>query len=99
MENTVKIYQLFIENSYEMVVDKTPFSLYPYGKQTLYYKGQDDGGKDYILPDGYEVAIGNDEQPHIYNDKGQYCELHKYNDLPAIFDADRYYPLPLKINK
>lgn len=32
------------------------FSLTPFGQNTPHYEGYDDGGKLYVLPDGYEVS-------------------------------------------
>lgn len=94
--NTVKIYEVTRTKTYQMSEQGTGFSLVPWGENTEYYEGYDDGGKDYILPDGYEVADDTNDQPHIYDNKGDYCELITYGGSPAIITNN---PYPLKLKK
>ena len=87
---TIKIYKVTNTEAYMMSEIGSGYSLYPYGKQTRYYKGYDDGGVDYIIPDGYTVEEGNDERLHFYDDKGNFCELVSRFSKPAIVTDDGF---------
>ena len=87
---TIKIYKVTNTEAYMMSEIGSGYSLYPYGKQTRYYKGYDDGGVDYIIPDGYTVEEGNDERLHFYDDKGNFCELVSRFGKPAIVTDDGF---------
>ena len=95
----VKIYKIYIEQSYEISTDRSAYSLSPWGENTAYYKGDDDGGRDYILPDGYEVALNANDDLTIFNAKAKGCDLIKYNGKPAIEDTDSDYPIVLELAK
>lgn len=82
--NTVKIYEITQYEAYRADETGTGYSLHPYGDNTRYYKGYDDGGTDYIIPDGFTVEEGNDKQLHFYDSKNKYCELVSHNGKPAI---------------
>lgn len=88
MSNTVKIYNVTITQAYMMSEQGTGFSLNPWGKNTMYYSGYDDGGKDYILPDGYELAESNSGEMHIYNAEGEYCTLVNKFDCPILMTSN-----------
>jgi hypothetical protein len=64
------------------------YSLSPWGTDTDRYKGNDDGGEGYQLPDGYEVAEDVTGDLQIYNAAGHACILVGRN-YPALIDADR----------
>ncbi|MCH3972170.1 MAG: helix-turn-helix transcriptional regulator [Oscillospiraceae bacterium] len=44
--------------------------------------GCDDGGREYTLPNGYELADGK-----IFSKKGV-CSLQMHNDMPLLIDKD-----------
>lgn len=64
--NTVKIYRIYCHNAPEMYATGERLSLEPWGKNTPDYQGEDDGGTEYILPDGYHVSEDRAGTPHIY---------------------------------
>lgn len=82
--NTVKIYEITQYEAYRADETGTGYSLHPYGDSTRYYKGYDDGGTDYAIPDGFTVKEGNDKRLHFYDSNGNYCELVSHNGKPAI---------------
>jgi hypothetical protein len=88
--NTVKIYEITQYEAYRADETGTGYSLHPYGDSTRYYKGYDDGGVDYIIPDGFTVEFGNDEQLHFYDNKGKYCELVSRYGKPTIATGSEY---------
>lgn len=83
-KNTVTLYKVTCTKGYQMSEQGENFSLSPWSNNTSYYEGYDDGGKEYILPEGYEVDEGNDEQLHIYDSNGSYCVLSKKFNSPCI---------------
>jgi hypothetical protein len=73
--STVKIYTRTITKG-QMISECGTFpSLSPWGDNTPYYEGYDDGGVDYQLPDGYEVAPNKYDEMMIWDDKGRHCSL------------------------
>ena len=84
--NTVKIYGITCYQAPQMAATGSRFSLEPWGNNTRDYQGEDDGGADYILPDGYHVAEDNNGTKHIYPVSANYpCEITTSKDgLPTI---------------
>lgn len=82
----IKIYK--IETTETFMADEmgTSFSLEPWGTDTSYYRGGDDGGIEYVLPEGFEVAEDQCGEECIY--KGDtHCSLcaNKHGN-PMIVD-------------
>ena len=73
------------------------FSFMPYGKNTVYYKGQDDDGKDYVLPDGYVVGETKYGEPAIFDKNNQFVHLIKSFGEPAIINNDNGLTIQLKL--
>lgn len=65
------------------------FSLQPWGRNTPYYQGYDDGGKEYLLPAGFEVAETQFGEKAIYHGN-DYCELriHPPSGKPQLAFID-----------
>lgn len=84
--NTVKIYQITRTKTYMMGEQGTGYSLHPWGNDSDHYEGCDDGGVDYIIPEGYHVAEDMTGSLHIYPIGVNYpCELVQNKDgLPTI---------------
>lgn len=65
----------------------TGFSLRPWGENTNQYTGSDDGGKEYYLPEGYELAETQDGEKEIFH--GNVCcriKLHS-SVIPQLISA------------
>lgn len=61
------------------------------------YEGYDDGGMEYELPAGYEVAQGNDEQPHIYDPNGNPCDIVTHSSgRPQLVSTSNHHPVLLE---
>jgi len=69
------LYKTNQTKAYRMDEQGEGFSLTPYSSNSPYYEGHDDGGKDYILPDGYSVGTLADNEPAIFDDNNNYCIL------------------------
>lgn len=93
MSNLIKIYQVTCTKGFIASIETgTGFSLKPWEGDNIDYEGYDNGGLDYILPDGYNTGFDDCGQPHIYDSKDNYCELVSVNGNPAIVTGD---PLPM----
>ena len=66
----IKIYKITCTRAVMMDEQGEGYSLYPWGDDTCSYEGYDDGGKMYVLPDGYEVVRSQYGEKCIYNARG-----------------------------
>ena len=84
-EQTARLYLVTCDNGYMMDEQGSHYSLTPWGNDTRYYQGHDDGGVLYNLPAGYHVGIGKDEQEHIYNSADCPAEIVTHSSgLPQL---------------
>jgi hypothetical protein len=65
-----KIYRITLKKGYVQSEEGTHYSLTPWGGDTAYYEGHDDGGKVYRLPDGYTVGQSVSGTQEIYGPDG-----------------------------
>lgn len=95
--NTVTIYKVECTKAYQMTEQGTGYSLSPWGNDTEYYEGHDDGGRLYTLPEGYTVAQCNGGTEEIYDEQGKHCSIvmHK-SGLPELVSSTR--TVVLKMN-
>lgn len=66
---TAKIYHIWRDRGIHVGETGEGWDVRPYGNNTGMLNGTDDGGQDYILPDGYSVGQDCDGVPHLYSDK------------------------------
>jgi hypothetical protein len=79
------IYKRTITKAWQMTEQGDHYSLEPWGDDTRQYKGFDDGGKEYQLPDGYKVARDNYGDITIWTDAGAPCTIFAdKRGLPAL---------------
>lgn len=81
------IYKIKQHKACMMYEQKDRFSLYPYGENTEYFQGEDDGGVDYILPDGFEIAQDPSGIKHIYHGNDM-CAIGQERGRPVIYVPD-----------
>ena len=79
----IKLYHVTQHQAYSILEQGSWFSFEPYGSNSMYYQGYDDGGKDYILPDGYTIGKTQDGETGVFCD-GQYIHIGKHDDMPAL---------------
>ena len=92
--STVTIYRIERTKTYQMAEQGTGFSLRPWGANTAYYEGSDDGGQEYVLPDGYEVAMSNGGTEEIYDRNGRCCEIFTHSSgRPQLISAGEEQPV------
>lgn len=78
--NTVKIFKTECTKGFSIWEQGKGASLQGYGKNTVYYEGSDDGGKNYLLPDGCTLGVTVDGQPAIFDENDCYCNIVNNND-------------------
>ena len=94
----VKIYKRKCVKSVLMSDQGEAYSLEPWGDDTMMIQGYDDGGKDYLLPDGYKLSKTQYGELAIYH-SGVYCDIimHKASGWPQLVSNDTYEMLVLGI--
>jgi len=76
---TVKLYKGTVTKAYMASMELgSGFDLVPWGGNTREYEGYDDGGRDYILPDGYDVAKTIHGKTAIFHGD-TYCEIETHS--------------------
>jgi len=86
--NTVTLYKIKQTKAFQMSEQGEGYSLELYSSNSTYYEGEDDGGKEYILPEGYYVAEAMIGEPQIYNAKGEYCQIIKKFNSPCLVTSE-----------
>jgi len=88
---TVRIYKINCTRAFMVSEQGGGYSLTPWGKNTPYYQGSDDGGREYVLPEKFVVAETKYTEKMIYQDDLA-CPLYKKYGQPAIvgFDGAEY---------
>lgn len=87
MTTMIKIYRITCTKAYMMGEQGTGYSLRPWGDNTPHYEGYDDGGAEYVLPDGYTVAMSRCGLLEIYDPRGHCCTLAPRSDHPLLICA------------
>ncbi len=91
MESQTKatIYKHFISEAHQVSEKGVGYSMRPWGDDTAYYKGSDDGGRQYLLPAGYSVGRTQDGARAIFDAQDRYIDLGMSdNGLPTVVDYD-----------
>lgn len=83
---TVTIYEVTCTKSIQMGNQGTGYSFRPWGEDTAYIQGYDDGGKEYILPDNLEFAECVDKSMQVY-ENNQHCPLTVQFGKPALITS------------
>lgn len=52
-------------------------------------RGEDDGGRDYILPEHYGRGATPEGMPAVLSEDGRACSLMLHNDVPLLIDAEK----------
>ena len=82
--NTVRIYKVTLLNARQMSECGTWYSLNPWGGDVGEYVGCDDGGCDYTLPDGFELARDYIGLPMIFSPDGEGCNIERFGNHPVL---------------
>ena len=93
----IKLYKVTCTKSYMISEQGENYNPYPWGNDTQEYKGYDDGGNYYVLPEGYEIAESNSGKVEIYKGEKR-CEiLVHHSRLPQLISGDKEMPILKKL--
>jgi hypothetical protein len=96
----VTIYRIVCTRAYQMAEQGSGYSLRPWGENTPCYEGSDDGGREYLLPDGYTVAMSNGGTEEIYGPDGLHCAIVPHSSgLPQLVSASGPMPVLRPLNR
>jgi hypothetical protein len=84
---SVKIYEITVHGACSTSETVTRFSLTPWNTNSRDFHGEDDGGRDYILPLGYRVMRDGWSRPSIYNSRGDICFLDSTDRKLSLVDS------------
>ena len=78
------IFQVTCHQGYSIHDQGSGPSLESWGCDTNYFRGDDDGGELYALPDGYHVAEMQYGGLGLYDRRGSYCNLYMQRNTVCI---------------
>jgi hypothetical protein len=94
---TVTIYMSECTKAYQMSEQHGPAaSLRPWGANTSHYEGSDDGGAQYVLPNGFSVDELNSGEQAIFKGDDHYA-LGTIQGKPALIGGRKYEPIILNL--
>lgn len=83
---TIILYKITCTKAYMIGEQGESYSLRPWGNNTSYYEGHDDGGKKYILPE--EIEIGEDKygETMLFDADGHHVSItvHEPSGRPQL---------------
>lgn len=80
----IKLYKVTITKAFLADELGTGFSLESWSGNSTYYEGEDDNGKEYVLPDGYELAKSAAGSLAIFDSEGEYCTIVTLGHTPTL---------------
>lgn len=98
---TVTIFKINCYESYQVDECGISYSLYPWGINTDHYKGTDDGGIKYHLPDGYHVAECEAGSKEIYTQSGDHCQIiaHSSGEPQLVSKSNSIMPVLKQVRR
>lgn len=93
--STIKLYKITCTRAFQATEQGTRYSLRPWGNDTPYYGGYDDGGMYYDLPEGYTVETMPDGSTGIFDNMGKYCDIFASKGGPELMSTTRSVVLTL----
>ena len=64
-------------------------SLLPWGESDPDRRGEDDGGRDYVLPEHYGRGATREGSPAVLSEDGHACSLMLHNGVPLLVDGEK----------
>lgn len=89
MGETVRIYKITCYDSLNSKQSEESCSLLPWGGDMYGRRGQDDGGTDYVLPEGYSMKADESGAPALFGGGGLRCDLILHNGQPILVDSEK----------
>lgn len=85
MSEIVTIYRICRYSAPEPEMEGESCSLVPWREES---GGTDDGGRDYVLPEGYAMRGAEDGEPAVFSASGTRCSLMLHNGCPLLIDEE-----------
>lgn len=96
---TVILYFVTCTRGYMADERGSGYSLRPWGNNTEYYEGDDDGGKHYELPEGYHIAESVSGEYKIYDPQNRYCDIIEHSSkLPQLISLATEMPILRRVS-
>lgn len=89
MSQIVTVYKLKCYAALSPSQEGESCSLLPWDDSDPGMRGEDDGGREYVLPEGYTQSTSKDYVPEIFGPEGNRCELVLHNDCPLLIDSKK----------
>lgn len=93
----VILYKIYL-NEEEGIGEGAQYSIVPWEEVLIGSSIEDDGGKDYVLPDGYALHE-HDDHTCICNENGTHCFVQSHNGVPLLIDEDKKMAIILEREK
>jgi DNA-binding transcriptional regulator YiaG len=85
MSEIVTIYRICRYAASEPELEGESCSLLPWREES---GGTDDGGRDYVLPEGYGQRETEEGEPAVFSPAGVRCSLMLHNGSPLLIDEE-----------
>ena len=89
MNEIVTIYKINCFESFDPSQVGECCSLLPWDGSDPGRRGDDDGGREYVLPEDYAQGRAEDGSPAIFGEKGNLCGLMLHNGCPLLVDSEK----------
>lgn len=89
MSEIVTIYKISCFAALDPSQEGESCSLLPWSSGSPDCRGEDDGGRDYILPEPYTCRRGPDGFPVVFSGDNRVCSLMLHNGVPLLIDEEK----------
>lgn len=89
MSEIVTIYKMKCFAALDPEQEGESCSLLPWDDSNPDCRGEDDGGREYVLPKDYTQGHTEEGFPAIFGEEGNACELALHNGSPLLVDSKK----------
>lgn len=89
MNEIVTIYKIRCFAALDPEQEGESCSLLPWDDSSPDCRGEDDGGREYVLPEGYKQGRTEEGFPVVFGKEGGACELVLHNGCPLLVDPEK----------
>ncbi|HCW80850.1 MAG TPA: hypothetical protein DG942_07095 [Ruminococcaceae bacterium] len=89
MSQIVTVYKIKCYAALEPSKEGDSCSLLPWDDSDPGVRGEDDGGREYVLPEGYTQGSSESGSPAIFGESGNRCDLLLHNGCPLLIDSKK----------
>lgn len=89
MSEIITVYKISCHAALDPEQEGESCSLLPWQDSGPERRGEDDGGREYILPEHYTQGRTSEGLPAVFGETGRACELVLHNGNPLLVDAEK----------